>query len=384
MEDKQKSIDLCNQGIVQKKLGNIEKALEYYNAAKIACMTNQDVYYNIAKILIGLGNYSDAFKNLMTYSHLSRIKADTPYFTDNIFMSEMWFLCIDNYSWDFQLTNQLAISESDLNKISFALAPFYSMVLDINSSFLAGLCYILEDKERIQSFNIQESQIIDIKNGLLGKQSNSYLKNSNITKKINSLGLFYIITNYALIVNDLSLISNIYFGDNFVANNNLSTVEMILKINYVSTNSYFIEKEPENPRLNVELSFVRTLLQQHFKINSVFVGYVKLTTELFDKAQEEISLYSFHLGDIPIGKVTLTGFDIESIRKVVQRTPNIYLCYYAIPINDANMLIENCEYDEEDVMYFISDIHKCQVAYEGSINFDHFEYCRTFKLTLIA
>lgn len=381
MDGNQISIDLCNEGIKQKRLGNYDKCLEYYDEAKKVCKSNQDIYYNIAKVQIGLGNYSIAFKNILTYAHLCRMKANTSNFTDNIFMTEQWFTYLNEYSWDFQINNELAVSESNMQEISFALASFYSMVLDHNCSFLAGLCYILENKDLIKSLNIQDSHIEDIKNGLLGKPSAAFLKKSNISKIINSLGLFYIIINCTLIKNNIDEIPNIYFNNRFLANNNLTNINIFLKINFINLdNSYFVEKSPENLLLNTELSLGRSFLRQNFRIETVFVGYCKISAELIEENRKNI-MESID-GEIPIGKVTLSGFNINSLKENVARNLNTYLCYYAIPIDFTGSLIENNNFNERDVMNLISHLHKCQIAWEGSISYQGISNCRTFKLTL--
>lgn len=211
MVNTQKSNKLCNLGIAQKRIGNFEQALLYYEEAKQFCKTNQDIYYNTAKVLIGIGKYSLAFKNIMTYSHLKRLTADTWYFQNNIFMTSTWIDAFNNYVWEGKIMENFSISKVELNSLKFKFASLYSVVLDFNSCFLAGLCFILEDFELIKFHNIDDNSIKNIKDGLLGQVQNAELKNSKYEKLINAAGLYFIFNNFILFNNNLEEVSEIYF-----------------------------------------------------------------------------------------------------------------------------------------------------------------------------
>lgn len=68
------AVDLCNAGIAQKRAGNYQAALDYYNEAERADKTFEHIYMNMAKLLLGCSNhYAAAFHNLMIYGHLHMI-----------------------------------------------------------------------------------------------------------------------------------------------------------------------------------------------------------------------------------------------------------------------------------------------------------------------
>lgn len=219
MENKQKSIELSNLGIAEKRKGNYDKALSYYEEAKNACKANQDVYYNISKILIGLGEYSEGFKNLMTYSHINLLNSDTSYFSNNIMETPIWDNAIELYSYQNEIIKGLSGRDIDLY---YNYAPFYSMILDHNACFLAGLCYLLSDEELIKHHKIRPELIEGIKNGLLGRIGNMDLKQGDYSKLINLLGLCFMILNFIpLYGENQKKVTEIYLSDKIEINRNL-------------------------------------------------------------------------------------------------------------------------------------------------------------------
>lgn len=225
MENKQKSIELCNLGIAQKRIGNFEKALQYYEEARQFCKTNQEIYYNTAKVLIGLGEYSLAFKNIMTYSHLKRLTSDTGYFQNNIFMTSLWIDAFDNYLWEDEITENFSISKDELYSLKFQLASQYSVVLDFNSCFLAGLCFILEDSELVKFHKLENNLIVNTKDALLGQLQKEGLKNCKYENLINACGLYFILNNYILFKNNLEQVSEIYFSEAFKIDRNIIQIK---------------------------------------------------------------------------------------------------------------------------------------------------------------
>ena len=68
--DHEKSQEICSLGIDEKRAGNYKKALLYYEKAKEYNVFNSSIYWNSSKILIGLGEYDTAMKNLLAYMYL--------------------------------------------------------------------------------------------------------------------------------------------------------------------------------------------------------------------------------------------------------------------------------------------------------------------------
>jgi len=235
------SIGLCNFGIAEKRKGNYEIALRYYAEAKVIDSTNPDIYYNTCKILIGLGNYDLAFKNLMTYLHINRAIANTSAFSSVIFMTEIWFSFLKMYIWHGEILPGFSLTTEQYNNMVFNMAHFYSMVMDSNACFLAGLCYILNDKSILDFHKIEEYLIDDIISGLLGKPSQVLLKSDEKFFLINTVGLFYVIINYIIFKNNPEEISEIYFYENFTIEKDITLITKYLK-NYEE----FEENEQDN------------------------------------------------------------------------------------------------------------------------------------------
>ena len=143
---------------------------------------------------------------------------------------------------------------------------------------------------------------------------------------------------------------------------------------------FFVEKNPLDTVLDCEMKNVRKLIQEKFNIKSVYLGYNKLTKELF--SYDSNDPWAMLTGYPSIGKTSTMGFDLEELKSLVQSRNNVYLCYYAIPIDDMDLLIENSDYEDWDVEEYLSDLHKSNLVSIGSISFDGHKRCRTIKLIL--
>ena len=133
--DNNKAIELCELGIAEKRKGNFEQALFLYNEAKLYNPKFLPIYKNSAKVLIGIGQFDKAFRHLMTVSHLNLFvqKYDTKDF--NYLENYNWKENISSKSDKKYLSNLLNIVTQDpiLNRI----------VIDVNITNLAGICYIM-------------------------------------------------------------------------------------------------------------------------------------------------------------------------------------------------------------------------------------------------
>jgi tetratricopeptide (TPR) repeat protein len=222
--NREESIVWCEQGIAEKRNGNYDKALEFYSKARLADSSNQDIYYNAAKVLIGLGNTEDGIKNLLIYLHLSifnNIKIDpftgnrlfnnllSPDYDDPIkqqlFMKNLeLFNYINQYGKPI-ITDTLVMQGDLVRFLCLARAPLQLCVFDHNLSFYAGICFVLEDNI-IQIFNdVKEEELDDLKSGILGKSYNGVLKNTYKEKLFYVLGFLYLAINLKRIKNTLEI-----------------------------------------------------------------------------------------------------------------------------------------------------------------------------------
>jgi len=222
--NREESILLCDKGIAEKRKGNYENALEFYYKARLADSSNQDIYYNSAKVLIGLGNTVDGMKNLLVYLHLSifnNIRIDpfsgnrlfnnllSPDYDDQIkqqlFMNNLeLFKYVNQYGKP--IISDTLVMQGDLVRfLCLARAPLQLCVLDHNLSFHAGICYIIDDNV-IQIFNdIEEEELTDLKSGLLGKQYKNLIRNTYKEKLFYVLGFLYLAINLKRIKNTLEI-----------------------------------------------------------------------------------------------------------------------------------------------------------------------------------
>lgn len=231
--NRNESVLLCNKGITEKRKGNYSEALEFHSKARLADSTNQDIYYNSAKILIGLGNTNEAIKNLLVYLHLSiynNISVD-PFSGDRLFNNlldpeysdpikqQLFMQNLDLFKYVNQygkpiISDTLVLQGDLVSFICLWRPPLQLCVLDHNLSFYAGLCYVLDDKI-IQIFNgITKEELDDLKSGLLGQQYNNLIRNTYKEKLFFVLGFMVLAINLKRIKNIVE-IPNYYLNKNF-------------------------------------------------------------------------------------------------------------------------------------------------------------------------
>lgn len=223
----QKSEELCKIGINQKRIGNYENAIKFYEEAKNVCNTNQNIYYNTTKILIGLGNNELAFKNLITYSHLSLFKLSDKYLSEDLIMRNIWkSIVFKQYFWENQLLEGYLFNVKSKKMWDLLGAPLYIIACDYNSSFLAGLCYLFGDKELLKFHKIDDYLINDMKDGLLGKPANGLLKHSKYENMINLLGLIFILINISNTIQIFDEAPAYYLSNKFIINKDISKFKL--------------------------------------------------------------------------------------------------------------------------------------------------------------
>lgn len=227
--DKNKSIELCNIGINEKRRGNYQEALNYYNKAKLYDILNANIYYNKAKILIGLGKFKEGFINLLIYYHLNLLGPD--------YKSEISFMFYDNYLntkfyWEkSNLTTNLNIEPNIIKHICEQIPATKYLVVDINLSFYAGICFIGENEDIRKFNNISLQYIQNIQNGLLGRidKYNNDLRNTPIENLFNYVGFLYSFINTNLNVNVQMNVEQFYFNEDYIILKDINNIANYIK-----------------------------------------------------------------------------------------------------------------------------------------------------------
>lgn len=201
-------VEFCELGISEKRKGNFKKALSLYAKARQYDSTFPHIYYNSAKILIGLGKYDLAFRHLLTVAHLNMV-----YQTNNI---EDFEYHKDEYAWDQNISKTLNKSYFHyFISICSATESLKYFAVDINISKLAGLCYIMQNKHILDYHSIDEIHVLNYIMGLLGNAPNGQnFTSTEYDRLFNLIGFLYLIGNLKLDINK-SIVQEIYFEDNF-------------------------------------------------------------------------------------------------------------------------------------------------------------------------
>jgi len=200
--DDHKCVEMLNLGIAEKRKGNYEKAINFYEEAKDYNPYNLNIYYNLGKLFCGLGQNDDAIKNFITYAHL-------------LLLNDAQVFNPINQSVISRNSNRFTSAEFSLPP-NFVVAPDWTkiftsnqrlpfLIADENLTFYTGFAYTMGDDALIQHYKIDNMQIEDLKNGLLGNSSNAYLKHSNVEIIMIGFGLVLLVKNIRIesLINDL-------------------------------------------------------------------------------------------------------------------------------------------------------------------------------------
>ncbi|MBV6462496.1 MAG: hypothetical protein HJHJAOHD_02647 [Flavobacteriales bacterium] len=210
--NRQKAIEICNLGVNEKRKGNYKKALDYYTEAKSFDPTFHHIYNNSAKVLIGIGDFDLAFKNLLTYAHLNLI---LPYY--NLSQYDM---LLPYYQWNYAISHTLDLKPNLVKSVCDEAEQCKYIAVELNLCANSGICYALTNKSVIEDNEIDINIFKQYQNILLGIPSTGEdVRSSVFAPMINLLGFAYLVRN--ILGSDYSTleVSQIYLDDTFIPRN---------------------------------------------------------------------------------------------------------------------------------------------------------------------
>ncbi len=363
MDDK-KCIEILNLGITEKRNGNYKRALQYYNEAKQYNKFNSNIYYNTGKVLCGIGEFEDALKNLLTYAHLTIL--------NNSFMNNpLNFITIKDTIERIRKSNlnlplNYSFPENWFEKLT-SDEKYLMLLADINLTFYTGFSFLVDKKNFLNFYQINEKQIIDLQNGLLGKSSNVFLKNPDYEIIFICFGLVFLLENLKLDLKSLEDIVAFYFGDKF-SNKNIVSQN---KLNFDD----FLDRNPPDIELDNFFGQFQKNIKNDLSIKSIYMGYNLIENMMFDN----LDYFNPLFGCLNIGHTSTMGFETDMIKDNLKKNKNIYLCYFALPIDDDDYLIENEEMLDWEFEEYLKDKLQTVFVSIGAVAKNEHKRCRTFK-----
>lgn len=209
--DKVKCVQLLDSGVAQKRTGNYTKALECYEMARTYDRSNWNVYYNPAKLLLGLGRYDEALKHFLTYSHVLVLK--------NTYRDPLEDMARLQIVDGLRRVNRSITTHFELppdwltNIVSDPL--FIKPVVDINCNRYVGLCLSADSKEVNSKNEITEALRLEIRDGVLGRSRTGVELSEKQENLLVAIGLYFTWKNLDLTVTDLDKVSVMYFQSSF-------------------------------------------------------------------------------------------------------------------------------------------------------------------------
>jgi tetratricopeptide (TPR) repeat protein len=201
--DRDKSIEMCNLGIEEKRKGNFEGALSFYSKAIKFDYSNPATYMNSAKVLIGIEKYEEALRNILAYMHL-KLPLNT-----NLF---------DQVQSFYMVSSSLNIyhNKGEISELLNQNQLIRQIATDVNATFNAGLCYLAMAKTGLMTINnIHIDLITNERSVLLGKlPSGLNLRQSNYANMTHVVGLLLIYSNLNMKLSDKKSMSTYYLNTN--------------------------------------------------------------------------------------------------------------------------------------------------------------------------
>lgn len=358
--DNKRCVEILNQGISEKRKGNYKKALYLYAKSKEFNPYNENIYYNSGKLLCGIGKYDDALKNFFTFACLTVFNDAFVNNPVTIRTAKEIFEQISNLEFSLPIGCSFPSDFHQLltnNRLKLLLA-------DTNLNFYMGFSFLAKNSFFQKHYSISETQVQDLRNGLLGKECKVYLKQERYRFILIYYGLLLLLKNIKFESLSIENIPTFYLNDSYKIIPPVNEIEII--------KDDFLDRNPEDEELDRYLSVVQKILREEYCLKSIYLGYNLLTPSIFKEPKFKL------VNIVNIGHTDTFGFNYKTLEKILAQSDKAYLCYLALPIDENDFLIENDMPDLEFESSLIKRFKSNFIAY-GTVNKNEFKMCRTFK-----
>lgn len=204
---------LLNRGIMEKRMGNYGKALEYYEQAKSYNPVDERIYSNIFKIHIGLEYYEKAIQHMLVAEHFNIIE---DYISKDFMAKNMVRMKIGDFEWNDTILSKSFFRTMKFNPNYFKTALQKNPKLDDliyraeNMTFYAGHCILQLRREIGKYYKIPKEPIDNLNKKLLGKNAGDDLRNSKFYPLLLNLGFQVLAMNLDFSLTDKNTIAHEY------------------------------------------------------------------------------------------------------------------------------------------------------------------------------
>jgi len=186
--EEQKCIQHLKNGIDYKRNGEFQEALDEYEKAFYANSFNPDIYKNIAKIYMVIGQPDYAMRNILVYAHFRLLN-------DPLNMAAYDF-AVNFYDWTGRLNDQVFIQEDLAIKAVANDFNLAKIVADLNLTFWAGFCFIRKYRSNLTNVQIPAHLLNNYMESIMGQTIDGpSLSDSSAAPMIRATGLAYLLRN---------------------------------------------------------------------------------------------------------------------------------------------------------------------------------------------
>lgn len=217
-------LDILNSGIEAKRRGDFKGALDCYSQAQKLDPLDSRAYGNSMKVLIGTGQYEEAFRQLLILSHFNIIQ---DLFSEDMMAEYFYQQFLPRFKWK---SNELTNDNSFEPKLVYKALKKNSALKDLiyradNLTFYIGHCYVGEFKNKdgdiLQKFGDSSKYFDNLNNSVLGQSSGQDFRDTPQEGYFLSIGFIYAHMNLNFSLRTKQEAVKHYLNPNTIINKNI-------------------------------------------------------------------------------------------------------------------------------------------------------------------
>lgn len=184
-----------NSGLEAKRRGDFENALLCYHKAQELAPLDRRPYMNSMKVLIGIGEYEQAFRHLLILCHFVLIEGS---FNDGDGYNESFYQdSLQRFLWDSNELTEIFRYQPKLIKKGIKKNPILRGLIHHadNLIFYMGHCYVGEFKDQdgkiLDRFGKQKEYFSNLNSSILGQPRGATFRNAPEEGYFLSIGFIY-------------------------------------------------------------------------------------------------------------------------------------------------------------------------------------------------
>lgn len=210
-----KLLDILNNGIKAKRQGDYKSALDCYSQAQKIDPLDSTSYGNSMKVLIGTGQYEQAFRHLLVLCNFNIVQ---DLFSQDLMAEGFYQQFLPRFNW---ASNELTDNHNYEPKLVYEGIKKNSALKELiykayNLTFYIGHCYVGEFKDKdghiLLKFGAYNKYFDNLNNAVLGQLSGQTFRDTPQEGYFLSIGFIYAHMNLNFALKTKQEIVNYYLN----------------------------------------------------------------------------------------------------------------------------------------------------------------------------